>query len=113
MKHPRFRFAAAVVALCCVLIPTSAASAKTTSSGVELKMYTENDFAGGGAMWDTCTVDLPDNVYDSGTQNITDYCTVWNNTVFWGDQPIAKLFKDQFVPAFDKLNAADHVTTGG
>ncbi|KAA8821678.1 nuclear transport factor 2 family protein [Bifidobacterium vespertilionis] len=112
MEASRLRCVAAVLALCCVLVPTSAANAKASINSEKLELYSETDFAGYGMISKTCTVDLPDNVYDSGIQSIADYCTVWNNTVFGGDENIATLDKHVLKYSFKKHNAADHVTTG-
>lgn len=79
----------------------------------ELRLWEHDNYNGFYTTYGSCDVDFPDNIYDSGKQNLVDYVTIWNNTVILGDKAIAKIKKDVGKPTFDAKNAADHATCFG
>ena len=83
------------------------------ASAGELRLWEHDNYNGFYTTYGSCDVDFPDNIYDSGKQNLVDYVTIWNNTVFAGDKAIAKIKKDVGKPTFDAKNAADHATCFG
>ncbi|MEY8542272.1 hypothetical protein AALA26_08250 [Bifidobacterium pseudolongum] len=84
-----------------------------SASAGELRLWEHDNYNGFYTTYGSCDVDFPDNIYDSGKQNLVDYVTIWNNTVFAGDKAIAKIKKDVGKPTFDAKNAADHATCFG
>lgn len=84
-----------------------------TAQAGTLKLWANDHYTGSSVTFNHCNVDFSDNIYDSGTQNIESWVTIWNNTVFRGDERIATLYKGRPVPIFDKTDAADHATCFG
>jgi hypothetical protein len=61
-----------------------------------------------------CTVDLVDNIYDSGTwRGAADHTSIWNNTIIFGDEKIGTIYNNVPLLSFVKTNAADHATCNG
>ena len=60
-----------------------------SASAGELRLWEHDNYNGFYTTYGSCDVDFPDNIYDSGKQNLVDYVTIWNNTVFAGDKAIA------------------------
>lgn len=85
----------------------------TAAQAGELKLWTDEQYKGDYIAFSFCTADFEDNIYDSGTQNLAGWVTIWNNTVVFGDKAIAKIYKSQTNPSFGALNQSDHATCYG
>ena len=79
----------------------------------ELHLWEGANYAGHGITSPSCDTDFDDNKSNSGTQNLVGWVSIWNNTIFNGDERIARLGKNKKVPVFAKHNAADHATCYG
>ncbi|KFI65518.1 hypothetical protein [Bifidobacterium cuniculi] len=84
-----------------------------TASAGELTLWENDNYTGYRIVFPYCNADFQDNIYDSGTQNLVSYVTIWNNTVIAGDRAIAKIKYNQGVSVFSARNAADHATCYG
>lgn len=87
-----------------------------SANAAELRLWENDHYSGSSIAFSYCNADFRDNIYDSGKQNIEQWVTIWNNTIFSGDVAIARLYKNTnngAVPVFDATNAADHATCFG
>lgn len=79
----------------------------------ELKVWEHEQFRGHSTANTNCNFDFPDNIYDSGRQNVVSYVTIWNNVLI-GDRAIAKIYNNGVGnPSFGAINQADHATCYG
>ena len=87
-----------------------------SANAAELRLWENDHYSGPSIAFSYCNADFRNNIYDSGKQNIEQWVTIWNNTIFSGDVAIARLYKNTnngAVPVFDATNAADHATCFG
>lgn len=82
-----------------------------------LTIYTQEKFEGNSLISSTCNLDVVDNVYDSGAFESQikghKWTSVWNNTVLFGDERIAKIWNGTSIGSFNYKNTADHFTCNG